>query len=95
MAPERCASSAIAANISTVMGDFLTTGLAKNLCNPSFVVQTNGEEAGDGRPAVEWTHVKQLHASSTATLDLEAEAKCRRYMYNAKYNSFAGMASMA
>ena len=52
-------SPTIALSMSTVMGSFLLTGLAKALLRPSNVVFTSGLPAGEGTLAKLWAHVME------------------------------------
>ena len=51
--PDPSKSWTIVSKVSTVIGSFLTTGLASDRCRPSNVALTNGSDKGGVKPALE------------------------------------------
>ena len=84
---ESCSSHTITTSILTATGDFFTTGLANEICDPFLVVHTKRELVGEARPAMEHTQARPLHTSSTAAFYLEVSVKCCWYMYSVNGNS--------
>ena len=72
-------SSTMLANMSTVIGFFVSTGLQQDLLIPCSIVCTKKEFAGNSSPASEHTQLIAFTASSAADLDSRWIAILCRY----------------